>query len=254
MKSTLKLQDSLEAIITIGKFQIKLLLKAKSLWKYVDGTCLREDADDTDAWDAGDAKALAAIGLNIDNSLLLHISECDSALAAWESLKAQYEDPILSNVISLRRELYHKQLYAGEDCLVHVNGLQRVADRLKGIGKPVDDLELAMVLLVSLPPSFEMLVTSLESMPSDQLTWKLVRERVLHEDVKMHHKNGSHADEKAFAHAGVPNSQHQSNSARKKNKTLQKHRGHWWRDCPTASKEWIAERNATAFNKKAVVA
>ena len=115
---------------------------------------------------------------------LVHISECDTALDAWMSLKFRYEDSILLNVISLRHRLYHK---------------------LKGISKPVD-LELAMIVLVSQPITSEILVTSFESISAEQLTLMLVWECVLCENPKANHNTwiSRCMGEKALVHVGMP--------------------------------------------------
>jgi hypothetical protein len=51
-----------------------------------------------------------------------------------------------------------------EDLLVHINMVKALADQLRSIEVNIEDEDVYMVLLMSLPPSFDNLVTSLESM------------------------------------------------------------------------------------------
>jgi hypothetical protein len=52
----------------------------------------------------------------------------------------------------------------GEDLLAHINMLKVLTDQLHSIEVKIEDEEVYMVLFMNLPPSFDNLVTSLESM------------------------------------------------------------------------------------------
>jgi hypothetical protein len=51
----------------------------------------------------------------------------------------------------------------GDDMLVHINTVKALADQLCSIEVNITNEDVYMVLLMSLPPSFDNLVTSLES-------------------------------------------------------------------------------------------
>jgi hypothetical protein len=51
----------------------------------------------------------------------------------------------------------------GDDMFVHINTVKALADQLRSIEVNITNEDVYMVLLMSLPPSFDNLVTSLES-------------------------------------------------------------------------------------------
>ncbi len=52
----------------------------------------------------------------------------------------------------------------GDDMFVHINTVKALVDQLRSIEVNITDEDVYMVLLMNLPPSFDNLVTSLESM------------------------------------------------------------------------------------------
>jgi hypothetical protein len=62
----------------------------------------------------------------------------------------------------------------GEDLLAHINMLKALADQLRSIEVNIEDEDVYMVLLMSLPPSFDNLVTSLESMSTKDVDLQFI--------------------------------------------------------------------------------
>jgi hypothetical protein len=68
----------------------------------------------------------------------------------------------------------------GYDMLVHINTMKALADQLRSIEVNITDENVYMVLLMSLPPSFDNLVTNLESMSTkdvDKVASRSVQKR-----------------------------------------------------------------------------
>ncbi len=65
--------------------------------------------------------------------------------------------------------------------LVHINTVKALADQLCSIKMNIMDEDVYMVLLMSLPPSFDNLVTSLESMSNKDVDLQFIIARLLHE-------------------------------------------------------------------------
>jgi hypothetical protein len=61
-----------------------------------------------------------------------------------------------------------------EDLLVHINMVKALADQLRSIEVNIEDEDVYMVLLMSLPPSFDNLVTSLESMSTKDVDLQFI--------------------------------------------------------------------------------
>jgi len=65
--------------------------------------------------------------------------------------------------------------------LVHINTVKAFADQLRSIEVNITDEDVYMVLLMSLPPSFDNIVTSLESMSTKDVDLQFIVARLLHE-------------------------------------------------------------------------
>ncbi len=69
----------------------------------------------------------------------------------------------------------------GDDMFVHINTVKALADELRSIEVNITDEDVCMVLLMSLPPSFDNLVTSLESMSTKDVNLQFIVARLFHE-------------------------------------------------------------------------
>jgi hypothetical protein len=65
--------------------------------------------------------------------------------------------------------------------LVHINMVKALVDQLCFIEVNITDQDVYMVLLVSLPPSFDNLITSLESMSIKDVDLQFIVARLLYE-------------------------------------------------------------------------
>jgi hypothetical protein len=73
---------------------------------------------------------------------------------------------------------------------VHINMVKALADQLRSIEVKIENENVYMVLLMSLPPSFDNLVTSLESMSTKDVDLQSIVTRLFHE-VSKRKKNES---------------------------------------------------------------
>lgn len=71
-----------------------------------------------------------------------------------------------------------------DDLLDHVNKIKALAHELACLEAPVTDGDVVMTLLESLPPSFEFLITALETRPMKELTLEFVTACLMHEVTK----------------------------------------------------------------------
>jgi hypothetical protein len=68
----------------------------------------------------------------------------------------------------------------GDDMLVHINTVKALADQLRSIKVNITDEDVCMVLFMNLPPSFDNLVTSLESISTKDVNLQFIITRLLH--------------------------------------------------------------------------
>jgi len=114
------------------------------------------------------------------NAQLAHIQYCDNVKSAWEAFCGVHEAKTISNKLFLRRRFFTIKMQ-GNDMLVHINTVKALADQLRSIKVNITDEDVYMVLLLSLLPSFDNLVTSLESMSTKDVDLQFIVARLLHE-------------------------------------------------------------------------
>jgi hypothetical protein len=76
-------------------------------------------------------------------------------------------------------------MQGGDDMLVHINMVKALVDQLRSIEVNNMDEDVYMVLLMSLPPSFDNLITSLESMSTKVVDLQFIVARLLHKVSKI---------------------------------------------------------------------
>jgi hypothetical protein len=69
----------------------------------------------------------------------------------------------------------------GEDLHAHINMVKALADQLRSIEVNIEDEDVYMVLFMSLPPSSDNLVTSLEFMSTKDVDLQFIVARLFHE-------------------------------------------------------------------------
>jgi len=76
---------------------------------------------------------------------------------------------------------FTNKMQEGNDMLVHINTVKAFVDQLRSIELNITHEDVYMVLLMSLLPSFDNLVTSLESMSTKDVDLQFIVARLFHE-------------------------------------------------------------------------
>eukprot|EP00794_Sanderia_malayensis_P002050 gene2050-biopygen1853 len=170
------------------KFQMKLHLMAKNLWEIVTGDeTLSEDATAAEKirFKRRENLALATVCLSVVTGLQIYVRSAATAKEAWESLQQHFEKKSLSQKIFYRRKLYAAQMDKGGSMLDHVNYIKTLSEHLEAVGDSIAEKDLVIILVSSLPESYNYLITALETIAEERLTWDYVRDRLIHEHEKM---------------------------------------------------------------------
>jgi len=111
----------------------------------------------------------------------VHIQYYENIKNAWETFYDVHEAKTIGNKLFLRKRFFTIKMQEGEDLLVHINMVKAFADQLRSIEVKIEDEDVYMVLFMSLPPSFDNLVTSLESVSTKDVDLQFIVDRLLHE-------------------------------------------------------------------------
>lgn len=180
-------------------FRMQMLLIREELWHVITKPKPEEPDESDDDWDRDDQRALATIGLCLEESQYSLVKKKESAKEAWESLKAYHEKPNMSSRVSLLKRLCSVNLSEGGDMEGHLVVLDDLFERLENVGQKLDELLKVAMILRSLPNSFDSLVMALESRPDADITLDLVKSKLL--DAHQRHtdrSNGKSVSEKAM--------------------------------------------------------
>jgi gag-polypeptide of LTR copia-type len=137
--------------------KMRFLLITKGYWKAVQASGEPEDA-----------KALAMIGLCVEDHHLTSIEKCQTAKEAWEALEAVYRAKSTARMLQLKRELNALKKEASEPVTKYIARAKSIRDQLQGAGHHVEDADMVLSVLAGLPPEYDMLVCVLENATTPQ--------------------------------------------------------------------------------------
>jgi hypothetical protein len=101
--------------------------------------------------------------------------------SAWEVLCGVHEAKTIGNKLFLRRRFFTIKMQQGDDMLVHINTVKALANQLCSIEVNIIDEDVYMVFVMSLLPSFDNLLTNLESMSMKDVDLQFIVARLFHE-------------------------------------------------------------------------
>ena len=127
------------------------------------------DADRSTADKAllNDQRALALIGLSVEDCYLPTIGECTTAKAAWDTLAKMYTAQSNARLLQLKRQLSTLSLDPAEPLAKYVARAQAIRDQLKVAGSSLDDLDLVLAVLDGLPQEYDTVRTALLTASGD---------------------------------------------------------------------------------------
>ena len=165
------------------KFDMKMLLVGKDVYDIVTG-------DETLAPGASEAKrthfkkrdhlAMSMICLAVSPSMKIYVRSANTGKEAWDALAGHFEEKTLSRKIMYRRKLYNLTM-ENNSATEHINRMKTIVDHLDALDDQVQEKDLVMILMSSLPESYNNLITTLETLEEKKLTWDYVRDRIVTE-------------------------------------------------------------------------
>lgn len=132
--------------------KMRFLLITKGYW-----TAVEEEGQDNDA------KALALIGLCVEDHHLSTIDKCSTAKEAWETLASIYKAKSIAKVLQLKRELNSLKKETSEPITKYIARAKNIRDQLHAAGHKVDDEDVVLSALAGLPTEYNTLVSILEN-------------------------------------------------------------------------------------------
>ena len=220
-------------------FNIWLYLESLDLFKFADGTAESpaEDANDDvrRKFNSRAKKAWTYICLAVEPEQQIHVRETTTAKEAWDALQGQFARKSLLQKVRLRQQYYACKFRVGESMLDHISNLKSLHDQLKEMGVKIDDKELAMTLLASLPEKYKPLITALDAVGEADLSYEKVKNMILNDEDRANDVKNQKED--AFT-AQRGKFKNKRGSGENRNKGFQgkcyqcQEKGHFAKNCP----------------------
>lgn len=164
-----KMADNLKAVFpklsganyASWQYRMQTMLERDEIW-YVIDAAKPEEADATmPQWKKDDAKARAIIAFFVEDNQLRFIKKSTNAREMWNNLKTYHNKATIGNQASLLRQLCALSLEEGGDVERHIEQTEDLFEKLDNAGVELQELLRIIMLLRSLPKSFDSFFTSL---------------------------------------------------------------------------------------------
>jgi hypothetical protein len=187
---------------------MKMHLVGRDLWEIVTGdeeVGEHASADARKRFKKRENQAWSVVCLAVRQDLQIHVRHCTTGKEAWDALCNRYEEKSLSRILNLRRTLYRAQMDSQTTMQSHINHIKTVGDQLSDVDDTVAEKELVYILLSSLPDTYHNMITTLETLTPEKLTWEYVTDRLLHDFARRKESKKSATDSALLAGGGWKN-------------------------------------------------
>ena len=172
----------------IWKYQMTAILEARELYGHVDGTLTHPSASDSSSgaiasFEKAQKKTKALIVTSIKSDLIYLITECKTPKEIWDTLKQRFERDTVANKLFLKQRFFSLKMKESDSLDEHLRKLKVITDQLAAIKAPVPEDEHIVALLLSLPRSYNTLVTALTA-KGDELNLGQLHQALLNEEEK----------------------------------------------------------------------
>ncbi|UYV78903.1 hypothetical protein LAZ67_17000189, partial [Cordylochernes scorpioides] len=162
------------------KYNTKMMLIERELWKYVTEPTPDEEASRT-IFNMKQEKALAMIALTISPSQQIHIMDCTTAREAWDTLEQVYEPKSRSRILQLKKQFISIRFEEQETMTNYLGRLKICSDYLREAGAEMQDQDLAYSMLAGLPESYDGIIMTFSNVEDKEFTSRKVKHVLLAE-------------------------------------------------------------------------
>lgn len=165
------------------KFRMEMILAenevSETILKETDLTQSQLSEKEKAVLSKKEAKAKSLIVQCVEDNQLECLRDMKTAFQMWETLREKYEKKGLPGQLYLKKKLLSMKLQE-EECLeAFILQFEEVTRKLKCSGAKISDEDLICNILLSLPKSYETIVTVIENTPN--MTFEMVKTKLIAE-------------------------------------------------------------------------
>jgi len=240
---------------------MQALLKQHSLWAPLAGDRYGMDTSSVE-FRTMEEKAHSTILLCLADDVITEVADQDTAAKLWLKLESLYMTKSLTSKLMLKQRLFSLRMSEGTPLKEHIDKLNTILLELSNIDEKVNDEDAALILLVSLPLSYENFVQSF-IVGKETVSLEEVRAS-LHNRELRHTAVGSSTEPQASGLTVIGSKDGKKNKKKQykqKNEGKShfklpsdvcaycKEKGHWKNDCPQKQKHQQQKSGTAAVAK-----
>src|SRR5688572_5737299 len=130
-----------------------------------------------------DLRALAKINLSLKPCAAKITKKCQTAKAAWDALRGEYESTALVRLIGLYSSLFKTRFENFPSMQQYVDHILSIAEQLESIGQPFPENVVGGIILGGLPDQFQPLILGIQGSKQDT-TVEFVKGLLLQDGIK----------------------------------------------------------------------
>lgn len=157
--------------------QVKDVLIQSGLHKALKG---KPSGMEEEKWEELDMRAVSAIRLSLAKNVLANVQKVSNAKELWEKLEGLYQAKGISNRLLLKEKFHNLRM--GNDTKIsdHLSNINEIVSELEAIGVKIEEEDVALRLIWSLPSSYELikpvLIYGKETLSFDEVASKILSE------------------------------------------------------------------------------
>lgn len=164
------------------KMQIEDYLYSKKLHQPLGN---KPEGMKEDEWNVLDRQVLGVIRLTLSKNVAHTVKKETTTVGLMKALSDMYEKPSSCNKVHLMKKLFYLKMAEGGSVMEHLNKLNMIINQLVSVEINFDDEVCALILLASLPNSWEPMRAAVSnSIGTAKLKFNDVRDNILAEEVR----------------------------------------------------------------------
>lgn len=168
------------------KYRLEILLDEKGLKQFIEeklDDILDKEVQESqhEAIKKKEKQCVSIIVQSIHDSQLEYVRDKTHAKDMLDNLIAVFERKTIAGQLLLRKRLLTMKMHEGENINDHFLKFDKLIRDVKSVGATMEDMDVICHLLLTLPKTYDYLVTAIETMNPKDITLEFVKSRLLDE-------------------------------------------------------------------------